>query len=131
VPTVERPPAPLSAAGEVVLRHALQTGEQGPSFLASLRRGESAAVSEVAELARALHDLEKESRNATAIDRRLVYALHRLALEAQVLHTDAWPGVFDEWTVDTVRAVQEAVDRILSGQDIRYFNPPSRPENPT
>jgi hypothetical protein len=120
---------PLSPAAEVVLRHALQAGEEGPSFLARLRRGESAAVSEVAELARALHELEKESRDATMMDRRLVYALHRLAFEAQVLHTDAWPGVFDEWTVDTVRAAQEAVDRILSGQDIRYYSPRSRPED--
>ena len=123
------PVRPLSPAAEVVLRHALQAGEEGPSFLARLRRGESAAVSEVAELARALHELEKESRDATMMDRRLVYALHRLSFEAQVLHTDAWPGVFDEWTVDTVRAAQEAVDRILSGQDIRYYSPRSRPED--
>jgi len=123
------PVRPLSPAAEVVLRHALQAGDAGPSFLARLRRGESAAVSEVAELARALHELEKESRDATMMDRRLVYALHRLAFEAQVLHTDAWPGVFDEWTVDTVRAAQEAVDRILSGQDIRYYSPRSRPED--
>jgi hypothetical protein len=45
-----------------------------------------------------------------------------------VLHTDAWPGAFDEWTVDTLRAVQEAVERILSGQDIRYFSDDSGPE---
>jgi len=133
----EPPPAPepaaparrLSPAAEVVLRHALLAGDDGPSFLASLRRGESAAVAEVAELARALHDLEKESQEATTMDRRLVYALHRLAFEAQVLHTDAWPGAFDEWTVDTVRAVQEAVERILSGQDIRYYSPRWRPED--
>jgi hypothetical protein len=125
---VDVPARRLSPAAEVVLRHALQAGEEGPSFLARLRRGEAAAVSEVAELARALHELENESRDATMMDRRLVYALHRLAFEAQVLHTDAWPGVFDEWTVDTVRAAQEAVDRILSGQDIRYYSPPSRPE---
>jgi hypothetical protein len=126
----EPPPRPLSPAAAVVLRHAAQAEGAGPSFLASLRRGEPAAVPEVAELARALHDLEKESRDATVIDRRLVYALHRLALEAQVLHTDAWPGAFDEWTVDTIRAVQEAVDRILSGQDIRYYAPQTRPEDP-
>jgi hypothetical protein len=120
---------PLSPAGEVVLRHALQASDEGPSFLARLRRGESAAVSEVADLARALQELEKESRNAIMMDRRLVYALHRLAFEAQVLHTDAWPGVFDDWTVDTVRAAQEAVDRILSGQDIRYYSPRSQPED--
>jgi hypothetical protein len=134
-PPSDPEPAPparrLSPAAEVVLRHALLAGDDRPSFLASLRRGESAAVAEVAELARALHDLEKESHEATTMDRRLVYALHRLAFEAQVLHTDAWPGAFDEWTVDTVRAVQEAVDRILSGQDIRYYAPRWRPEDPT
>ena len=55
------------------------------------------------------------------LDRRLAFALHRLAFESQILHTDAWPGAFDAWTVDTLRAVQEAVERILSGQDIRYY----------
>jgi hypothetical protein len=125
------PASRLSPAAEVVLRHALLAGEDGSSFLASLRRGEAAGVAAVAELARALHDLEKESREATLMDRRLVYALHRLAFEAQVLHTDAWPGAFDDWTVDTVRAVQEAVERILSGQDIRYNSPRWRPEDPS
>jgi hypothetical protein len=120
----------LSAAAEVVLRHALQAGEEGPSFLAGLRRGEPAAVAEVAELARGLQELERETRGAVVLDRRLAYALHRLAFEAQVLHTDAWPGIFDEWTVDTVRAVQEAVDRILSGQDIRYYTPEPRGGSP-
>jgi hypothetical protein len=87
-------------------------------------------VAEVAELARALQVLEVETREARAIDRRVAFALHRLAYEGQVLHTDAWPGVFDEWTVDALRAVQEAVERILSGQDIRYFNTNEpRPEN--
>jgi hypothetical protein len=130
-PEAAPPAARLSPAAEVVLRHALLAGEEGPSLLASLRRGEAAAVPAVAELARALHELENESRAATVMDRRLVYALHRLAFEAQVLHTDAWPGAFDEWTVDTVRAVQEAVERILSGQDIRYYSPRWRPEDPS
>ena len=124
------PAGSLSAAAEVVLRHAGQAGDAGPSFLANLRRGESVPLAEVAELARALHVLEEESRDASMLDRRVVYALHRLAFEAQVLHTDAWPGAFDDWTVDTLRAVQEAVDRILSGQDIRYYTPGSRPEVP-
>jgi hypothetical protein len=134
IPTVaegasDLPASRLSPAAEVILRHALLAGEDGPSFLASLRRGEAAPVSEVAELARALHELEKESRDAMLMDRRLVFALHRLAFEAQVLHTDAWPGAFDEWTVDTIRAVQEAVERILSGEDIRYNSPQWRPED--
>jgi hypothetical protein len=119
----------LSPAAEVVLRHAAQGGE-GPSLLASLRRGESVSVAEVAELARALHVLETELQGSSTLDRRLVYALHRLAFESQVLHTDAFPGAFDDWTVDTLRAVQEAVDRVLSGQDIRYAAPNPRPEIP-
>ena len=120
----------LSVAAETVLRHACQTGDDGPSFLASLRRGEAVPLAEVAELARALLLLENESREATMMDRRVVHALHRLAFESQVLHTDAWPGGFDDWTVDTLRAVQEAVDRILSGQDIRYNSLGMRPEIP-
>ncbi len=51
--------------------------------------------------------------------------LHRLALESQVLLTDAWPGVFDERVITAIRTVQEAVERILSGQDIRYYPAPA------
>jgi hypothetical protein len=120
----------LSEAAAIVLRHAGEGDDGRPSFLGNLRRGEAVPVPEVAELGRALHLLEKELRDATAIDRRVVNALHRLAFVSQVLHTDAWPGAFDEWTVDTLRAVQEAVDRILSGQDIRYSSPGSPPEAP-
>jgi hypothetical protein len=120
----------LSPAARVVLLHAGQGDDDPTAFLPCLRRGESASVAEVAELARALQVLEVETREARAIDRRVAFALHRLAYEGQVLHTDAWPGVFDEWTVDALRAVQEAVERILSGQDIRYFNTNEpRPEN--
>ena len=53
--------------------------------------------------------------------------LHRLALESQVLLTDAWPGVFDERVITAIRTVQEAVERILSGQDIRYYPTPQAP----
>ena len=41
---------------------------------------------------RHFNQLESEHRGADMIDRRLAYALHRLAFESQVLHTDAWPG---------------------------------------
>ena len=50
----------------------------------------------------------------------MAHALHRLALESQVLLTDAWPGAFDGRMIAAIRTVQEAVERILSGQDIRY-----------
>ena len=40
-----------------------------------------------------------------------------------MLLTDAWPGVFDERVITAIRTVQEAVERILSGQDVRYYPP--------
>ena len=122
-----RPAAPreLSPAALVVLRHAGQFGDDGRGFLPTLRRGAQPPSSQVAELSQALADLERECRDDDAMDRRLTFALHRLAFESQVLHTDAWPGAFDVWTVDTLRSVQEGVERILSGQDIRYYPVPS------
>ena len=108
-----------------MLRHAGQADDDPHAFLPCLRRGEPVPPSEVAELAQALHDLEIEipgrRRRWTAGS---TFALHRLAFESQILHTDAWPGAFDVWTVDMLRAVQEAVERILSGQDIRYYPDP-------
>ena len=129
----------LSLAAQVVLRHAGQLGGDDPiAFLPCLRRGQSVPGAEVAELAQALHQIEREYQGVPSMDRGLTFALHRLAFESQILHTDAWPGTFDVWTVDMLRAVQEAVERILSGQDIRYYpsttgsvhNSPPRPESP-
>ena len=81
----------------------------------------------------ALNQLEDELSGAETIDRRTAHALHRLALESQVLLTDAWPGVFDERMITAIRTVQEAVERILSGQDIRYYPATADPgsERPT
>lgn len=121
----------ISPAAQVILHHAGQGRDDPLAFLPCLRRGESVSVGEIAELARALQTLEWETREARVLDRRVAFALHRLAYEGQVLHTDAWPGAFDEWTVDTLRAVQEAVERILSGQDIRYIPTDPRPERPS
>ncbi len=127
-------PLSVSAASLVVMRHAGQAEDDPHAFLPALRRGAPVPASEVAELAQALHDLELEHRDKPEMDRRLTFALHRLAFESQILHTDAWPGAFDLWTVDMLRAVQEAVERILSGQDIRYYpadddlTPLTRPE---
>jgi len=120
----------LSVASRAVLRHAGQEADDPQAFLPCLRRGESISVTEVAELAQALQDLEVEVRDSRTLDRRIVFALHRLAYEGQILHTDAWPGAFDPWTVEALRAVQEAVERILSGQDIRYFPNDHSTENP-
>lgn len=115
--------ASLSPSARIVLRHAAQ-GDYDPSaFLPTLRRGEPVPSAEVAELAQSLHSLELENRSARSMDRRLAFSLHRLAYESQILHTDAFPGSFDIWTVEMIRAVQEAVERILSGQDIRYQAP--------
>ena len=75
----------------------------------------------VSELMAALHQIEADKQGASMLDRRLSYALHRLALESQVLLTEAWPGVFDDRTIGAIRGVQEMVERILSGQDIRYY----------
>ena len=111
----------LSLAAQVVLRHAGRLGDDPYSFLSCLRRGQSVPPAEVAELAQALSQIEREYHGVKTMDRELTFALHRLAFESQILHTDAWPGTFDVWTVDMLRAVQEAVERILSGQDIRYY----------
>jgi len=117
----EMPTAGPSPATQAVLRHAAMVDDDPAGFLASLRRGESLPEAVVAELLQALNALEVEYRNARSIDRRVAYALHRLAFEGQILHTDAWPGAFEGETVNTLRIVQEAVDRVLSGEDIRYY----------
>jgi hypothetical protein len=109
-------------AVEVVLRHAGLAGDDRLAFLPSLRRGEPASAEGARELLQALIDLEAHHRDSKSIDRRLAYALHRLAFEGQVLVTDTWAGSqADPATVDLLRIVQEGVDRVLSGEDIRYY----------
>ena len=112
-----------SPAAQTVLRHAAVGSDDPLGFLAAIRRGESVVEASASELLQAINALEVEYRDARAIDRRIAYALHRLAFEGQVLHTDAWPGALDESTVNLLRIVQEAVDRVLSGEDIRYYPP--------
>ena len=73
------------------------------------------------ELLDALRRIEAEQEGATVLDRQLSYALHRLAMESQVMLTEAWPGAFDRPMVGTIRAVQEMVERILSGRDVRFY----------
>jgi hypothetical protein len=115
-------PGSMSQAREVVLRHATIAEDDAQALLATLRRGEPITPDAARELLQALIDLEREHRDSTQIDRRLAYALHRLAFEGQILLTEAWPGVpVDAGTVDALRLVQEAVDRVLSGEDIRYY----------
>ena len=113
--------APIEVEGaETILRHAGLSGDDPEGFLARLRRGEAPGFDAVEELGSALVAVDRAmggpgGSSPMAIDRRLAHALHRLAIESQVLQTDAWPGAFDNWTVDAIRAVQAAVDRILSG----------------
>ncbi len=115
------PPSPAALA---VIRHATAAGED-PGFLATLRRGEPIPQEAADELLQALNALEIEYREAPAILRKVAYALHRLAFEGQVLHTDAWPGAYPAETVNLLRVVQEAADRVLSGEDIRYYPAPA------
>jgi hypothetical protein len=128
IPIVSLKPAVLkmsdSSASEVIARHA-GAGEDQFGFLPCLRRGEPVPAVKSAELIYALNQLEEELKGSELIERRTAHGLHRLALESQVLLTDAWPGVFDERVITNIRTVQEAVERILSGQDIRYYPAPA------
>ncbi|QDV37270.1 hypothetical protein [Tautonia plasticadhaerens] len=122
---VERP------AVEIVFRHAGLVGQDPEAFLPALRRGGPIGPEVGRELMQALIDLEAGHRGASTIDRTLAYALHKLAFEGQILTSEAWAGAsVDEATVDVLRLVQEAVDRVLSGQDIRYYSAHD-PSSPT
>ncbi len=105
-------------AMESLWRHVAPGDPTSAGFLPRLRRGESIPAAEVAEVLEALRRLEEENRTAAGLERRLAYALYRLALESQVLMTEVWAGAFDETTVEGVRAAQEMVERILSGEDV-------------
>jgi len=107
---------------DVVWNHVGPGDADAQGFLPCLRRGQPAPAAKTAELLEALRRLEEESRGQEGLDRRLAYALHRLSLESQVLMTEAWPGAFDEPTVGAIRAVQEMVERILSGEDVRFYS---------
>jgi hypothetical protein len=105
------------SADETLFRHvAADLDEWG--FLPCLRRGNPVPVAKVAEIETALGQLGGQLRGTELINLRTAHALYRLALESQVLLTDAWPGVFDERVIQAIRNVQEAVERILSGQDV-------------
>jgi hypothetical protein len=120
-------------AVKAVLSHVGPADHDPHGFLPSLRRGQSVNPARVSELMAALHRIEADQQGASMLDRRLSYGLYRLALESQVLLTEAWPGVFDDRTVGAIRAVQEMVERILSGPDIRYYEAHDSPaaENPS
>ena len=120
----------IRAASGVVLRHAALEGDDPTAFLPSLRRGEPLEVESTRELLLALNDLETGLQGSDLIDRKLAFALHRLAYEGQILLTESSPRAsVDRPTLDRLRLVQEAVDRVLSGEDIRYFSADNRWEN--
>jgi hypothetical protein len=128
VPTVStglRPEVLDRSAFDTLLVHVGLVENRPGAFLPSLRRGQPVAGDQVVELLTCLQRIEDDSRGASMLDRRLAYALHRLAFESQVLLTEAWPGVFDETIIGAIRTVQERVERVLSGRDIRYY--PSAP----
>lgn len=114
------PTVALSPYREIVLRHAAPGVDDPVALLPALRRGEAIHPEFVQGLLDALRVLEERLANADSIDRKLAFALHRLAFEGQILATDAWNHAPDPTTIDVLRWVQEAVDRVLSGEDIRY-----------
>lgn len=115
-------------ARETVLRHAGLTSPEDPSgFLPCLRRSELVRSETADELLAALRDLEESLRDATGLDRRLAYALHRLAFEGQILTDGPTPAANDPATIGRLRRVQESVDRVLSGEDIRYYPESAEP----
>lgn len=126
VTTIREAPMNRSLEGtpaDVVRRHAGLGREDRWSFLPCLRRGEPAPASMVDELIEALERLARENPESPVLERRLSYALYRLALESQVLLTEVWPGAFDERTVLAIRAVQAAVERNFTGRDQAAVEP--------
>ncbi len=117
-----------ATAVEIVLAHVTPGDSDPQAFLPCLRRGQAVNPDKTSELMGALRRIEAEQEGATMLDRQLSYALHRLAMESQVLLTEAWPGVFDRSMVGTIRAVQEMVERILSGRDVRFYQPGEIPD---
>jgi hypothetical protein len=109
------------SAAAMIHLHVDPAAQRQEGFLPRLRRGRALDPSCVVELMDALRRVEAVSRSSPLLDRGLVYELHRLALESQVLLTEAWPGAFNDQTTAAIREVQEMVERILTGQDIRYY----------
>ena len=108
---------------ELVLRHAGPGARDPLALLPALRRGDMIPPQAARDLLDALRDLEHALAGQTVLERRLAFALHRLAFEGQILLTDAdhWRGGVETEVVEFLRMVQEAVDRVISGQDIRYY----------
>ncbi len=112
-PVVAASPTPEPRALDIAWKHVGPDGGDPSAFLPRLRRGECVPAATASELLDALRSLDEENRDAAGLDRRLAYALYRLALEPQVLLTEAYPGAFDEPTLSAIREVQGMVERIL------------------
>ncbi len=109
-------PDQLDEAAQTILRHAGLLPTDRPAFLPALRRGEPIATETSQELIATLVALEARWRGAPTIERRVAYAVYRLAFEGQVLITDAWlNAAVEQGTVDLLRTIQQYSDRILSG----------------
>lgn len=101
----------------VVLYHAALDGEPPPALLASLRAGIAVEIDAAHELIAALYTLQDRLQGATALDRRLAFALHRLALESQILLTETWPGLAgDPLQTEILRRLQDHIDGLFAGQ---------------
>jgi hypothetical protein len=99
----------------LVLHHAALSGEPPPAVLASLRAGIAVEPDAARELIEALEVLGDRLQGATVLDRRLALALHRLALESQILLTETWPGLAsDPLQVEVLRRVQDLVDCVFA-----------------
>jgi hypothetical protein len=110
------------ALARLLYHAALDRDPASNGFLGILRRGERPSEAVLRDLDSALAELDALFRDEVRIDRRLAYTLHRLALESQVLLSDAWTHLSsDRALVDQIYGMQQAVDRILSGQEIRYI----------
>ncbi len=105
-----------------VRRHAgLEGDDDGTTLLPALRRGRWIGAESASQLLDALALLEEMLSDRPTIARTLAYALHRLAFEGQILASEPWAAAaLDGEAVNLLRRIQESVDRVLSGEDIRY-----------
>ena len=111
-----------------VLYHAALGGEPPPAVLASLRLGIAVEPDAARELVEALEALGDRLHGTTVIDRRLAFALHRLALESQILLTESWPGLAgDPLQVEVLRRVQDLVDRLFADASPVSLGPDAAP----
>lgn len=121
VPTPTPAPAADREARAVVLRHAGLEPSDDAEFLACLASGRSPAEQSTEALLAALSAIEHEVEGSDHLDRKLAYALHKLAFESEVFASEGWTAsALGGGAVGAIRRVQEAAERVLSGRDIRY-----------